>query len=25
MYSLTAGEWPEVRDHLVYQLKRHAD
>ena len=24
MYSVTAGEWPEVRDHLTYQLKRHA-
>ena len=25
MYSVTAGEWPEVRDQLVYQLHRHAD
>ena len=25
MYSVTAGEWPEVRDQLVYQLNRHAD
>lgn len=25
MYSLTAGEWPEVRRHLDYQLQRHAD
>ena len=24
MYSLIAGEWPEVRDHLIYQLNRHA-
>jgi len=24
MYSVTAGEWPEVRDQLTYQLKRHA-
>jgi len=24
MYSVTVGEWPEVRDHLTYQLKRHA-
>ena len=24
MYSVIAGEWPEVRDHLTYQLKRHA-
>jgi RimJ/RimL family protein N-acetyltransferase len=24
MYSVMAGEWPEVRDHLTYQLKRHA-
>ena len=24
MYSVTAGEWPEIRDHLTYQLKRHA-
>ena len=26
MYSLTAGEWPEIEKHLQYQLsKRHAD
>ena len=25
MYSVIAGEWPEVRAHLTYQLKRHAD
>lgn len=24
MYSVSAGEWPEVREHLNYQLKRHA-
>ena len=24
MYSVIAGDWPEVRDHLTYQLKRHA-
>jgi N-acetyltransferase len=24
MYSVTAGEWPEVRAHLTYQLNRHA-
>ena len=24
MYSVAAGEWPEVRAHLHYQLKRHA-
>ena len=24
MYSVIAGEWPEVREHLNYQLKRHA-
>ncbi len=24
MYSVIAGEWPEIRDHLLYQLKRHA-
>ncbi len=24
MYSVTAGEWPEVRAHLTYQLHRHA-
>lgn len=24
MYSVTAGEWPEIYDHLTYQLKRHA-
>jgi RimJ/RimL family protein N-acetyltransferase len=23
MYSLTAGEWPEVRAHLRWQLERH--
>lgn len=23
MYSLTAGEWPEVKRHLIYQLERH--
>jgi N-acetyltransferase len=22
MYSLTAGEWPEVKAHLQYQLAR---
>ena len=22
MYSLLAGEWPEVRAHLLYQLRR---
>jgi N-acetyltransferase len=22
MYSLTAGEWPEVKAHLRYQLDR---
>ncbi len=25
MYSLLAGEWPEVRAHLAYLLSRHAD
>lgn len=25
MYSLTAGEWPEVSHHLKYLLSRHAD
>lgn len=25
MYSLLAGEWPEVEKHLEYQLNRHAD
>ncbi len=25
MYSLTAGEWPEVRKHLEYQLTRPRD
>lgn len=25
MYSVTAGEWPEIRQHLTYQLTRHAD
>lgn len=24
MYSLAAGEWPEVRAHLRYQMSRHA-
>lgn len=24
MYSVSAGEWPEVHAHLTYQLKRHA-
>jgi RimJ/RimL family protein N-acetyltransferase len=24
MYSLAAGEWPEVRSHLEHQLARHA-
>jgi RimJ/RimL family protein N-acetyltransferase len=24
MYSVLAGEWPEVRTHLTYQLNRHA-
>jgi len=24
MYSVTAGEWPEIRAHLLYQFKRHA-
>ena len=24
MYSLLAGEWPEVRAHLLYLLSRHA-
>jgi RimJ/RimL family protein N-acetyltransferase len=23
MYSVSAGEWPEVRAHLLYLLKRH--
>ena len=23
MYSVIAGEWPEIRDHLLYQLKHH--
>jgi RimJ/RimL family protein N-acetyltransferase len=23
MYSLTAGEWPEVKAHLQWQLTRH--
>jgi len=22
MYSIMAGEWPEVRAHLAYQLER---
>ncbi|MFY9139126.1 GNAT family N-acetyltransferase [Zwartia sp.] len=25
MYSVIAGEWPEVHAHLTYQLNRHAD
>lgn len=25
MYSLAAGEWPEVERHLEYQLSRHVD
>ena len=25
MYSVIAGEWPEVRNHLLYQMHRHAD
>lgn len=25
MYSVTVGEWPEIRQHLTYQLSRHAD
>lgn len=24
MYSVIAGEWPEIRAHLTYQLHRHA-
>jgi len=24
MYSMAAGEWPEARAHLLYQLARHA-
>lgn len=24
MYSVIAGEWPEIHAHLLYQLKRHA-
>lgn len=24
MYSIVAGEWPEIRAHLRYQLARHA-
>ena len=24
MYSVIAGEWPEIRAHLTYQLNRHA-
>jgi RimJ/RimL family protein N-acetyltransferase len=24
MYSLLAGEWPEVEQHLLYQMQRHA-
>ena len=23
--GLMAGEWPEVKAHLLYQLSRHAD
>ena len=25
MYSVSAGEWPEIQQHLTYQLTRHAD
>lgn len=25
MYSVTKGEWPEIQQHLTYQLTRHAD
>ncbi len=25
MYSVTSGEWPEIQQHLTYQLTRHAD
>jgi RimJ/RimL family protein N-acetyltransferase len=25
MYSVIAGEWPEIRVHLLYQMHRHAD
>lgn len=25
MYSVIAGEWTEVRNHLLYQMHRHAD
>jgi RimJ/RimL family protein N-acetyltransferase len=25
MYSVIAGEWSEVRNHLLYQMHRHAD
>jgi len=25
LYSVTKGEWPEIRQHLTYQLTRHAD
>ena len=25
MYSLAAGEWPEVKAHLIYQLTRPRD
>ncbi len=25
MYSVIAGEWAEVRNHLLYQMHRHAD
>ncbi len=24
MYSVTRGEWPEIKAHLLYQLNRHA-
>lgn len=24
MYSVTRGEWPEIKAHLLYQLSRHA-
>jgi RimJ/RimL family protein N-acetyltransferase len=23
MYSMTAGEWPEIKAHLLYKLERH--
>ena len=25
MYSMTAGEWPEIKAHLQYKLKQHED